>query len=303
MNTLFVLLGATGVGKTDISIAVAQRLGCTVISCDSRQIYKELKIGVAAPSDEQLRQVKHCFIGSRSIENHYSAGQYEIDCLPVIEYGLKKNGCALMVGGSMLYIDAVCKGIDDIPDILPETRQYVKDFYQKESIESVRMLLKTLDIQHYKEVDLKNAKRMLHALEVCIQTGKPFSDLRKNSVKPRSFNIVKIGLERPREDLYQRINARVLRMFEQGLENEAFNLKDKRNLNALDTVGYKELFAYFDGEYSLERAVELIQRNTRHYAKKQTSWFKRDKNIYWFDAEKFDLAEFEKFLLSLNFNF
>ena len=293
MNTLFVLLGATGVGKTDISILLAKKLGCSIISCDSRQIYRELKIGVASPSDEQLQQVKHYFIGSRSIEEHYSAGQYELDALPIIESEIAQNGSALLVGGSMLYIDAICKGIDDIPDILPETRKSVKELYEKEGIEGVRMLLKTLDYQHYKEVDLKNVKRMLHALEVCMQTGKPFSEFRKNTVKPRSFDIVKIGLNCEREKLYERINLRVLKMIEQGLEQEAFNLKDKRHLNALDTVGYKELFAYFDGEYSLERAVELIQRNTRHYAKKQLSWFNRDKSINWFDiAEQEKILEF-----------
>jgi len=283
-NHLFVLIGPTGVGKTDISISLAQKLGCSIVSCDSRQIYRELKIGVAAPTGEQLMQVKHHFIGSRSIEEHYSAGQYELDALPIIEQEIAQNGSALLVGGSMLYIDAICKGIDDIPDILPETRQYVKDFYEKEGIEGVRLLLKTLDYQHYKEVDLKNTKRMLHALEVCMQTGEPFSKFRKNAVKPRSFDIVKIGLNCEREKLYERINLRVLKMFEQGLEQEAFNLKDKRHLNALDTVGYKELFAHFDGEYPLDRAIELIQRNTRHYAKKQLSWFNHDKNIHWFDG-------------------
>ena len=293
MNRLFVLVGATGVGKTDISILLAKKLGCSIISCDSRQIYRELKIGVAAPSDEQLQQVKHYFIGSHSIENHYSAGQYELDALPIIEREIAQNGCALLVGGSMLYVDAVCKGIDDIPDILPETRQNMQEFYQKEGIESVRMLLKTLDYQHYKEVDLKNVKRMLHALEVCMQTGKTFSEYRKNTAKPRSFDIVKIGINCEREKLYERINLRVLKMFEQELENEAFSLKDKRHLNALDTVGYKELFAYFDGEYPLERAIELIQRNTRHYAKKQLSWFMRDKNTIWFDiSEQEKILEF-----------
>ncbi|MDR2683853.1 MAG: tRNA (adenosine(37)-N6)-dimethylallyltransferase MiaA, partial [Prevotellaceae bacterium] len=183
INTLFVIVGATGVGKTDLSISLAEKLGCSIISCDSRQIYKELKIGAASPSYEQLQKVKHYFIGSRSIESHYSAGKYEIDALPIIENEIKKNGCALLVGGSMLYIDAVCKGIDDIPDILPETRLYMQDFFQKEGIEGMRLLLKTLDRQHYREVDLKNAKRMQHALEVCMQTGKPFSELRKNTAK------------------------------------------------------------------------------------------------------------------------
>ncbi|MDR3327729.1 MAG: tRNA (adenosine(37)-N6)-dimethylallyltransferase MiaA [Prevotellaceae bacterium] len=285
LRTLYVLLGATCAGKTDLSISLAKRLGCSIISSDSRQIYRELRIGVASPSDEQLVEVKHYFIGTRSVTEHYSAGQYELDAIEVIEKEIEKNGCALLVGGSMLYIDAVCKGIDDIPDIEPEMRANMKDFYKKEGIEGVRLMLKTLDPEHYAQVDLKNVKRMLHALEVCHTTGRPFSELRKNSVKKRSFNIVKIGLNKPRKELYSAINQRVIEMMKQGLEQEAYNLRDKSSLNALNTVGYKELFACFNGEYSLERAIELIQRNTRHYAKKQISWFNRDKNIQWFNTE------------------
>lgn len=282
MNTLFVILGPTGVGKTDLSIEVASMLGTSVISCDSRQIYRELSIGVASPSPEQLAAVKHYFIATRSVDEHYSAGQYELDALPIIESEMAANGCAVMVGGSMLYIDAVCRGIDDIPTIDEELRRSVRRIYDEQGIEEVRRRLRLLDPQHYAEVDLRNVKRMLHALEVCYQTGQPFSKLRTGGVKRRSFDIVKIGLDCPREVLYDNIDRRVLKMIQQGLEQEVRSVSDKRHLNALNTVGYKEMFAYLDGEYDLDRAIELIQRNTRHYAKKQLSWFKRYGDVQWF---------------------
>lgn len=282
MNTLFVILGPTGVGKTDLSIEVASMLGTSVISCDSRQIYRELSIGVASPSPEQLAAVKHYFIATRSVDEHYSAGQYELDALPIIEREIAANGCAVMVGGSMLYIDAVCRGIDDIPTIDEELRRSVRRIYDEQGIEEVRRRLRLLDPQHYAEVDLRNVKRMLHALEVCYQTGQPFSKLRTGGVKRRSFEIVKIGLDCPREVLYDNIDRRVLKMIQQGLEQEVRAVSDKRHLNALNTVGYKEMFAYLDGEYDLDRAIELIQRNTRHYAKKQLSWFKRYGDVQWF---------------------
>lgn len=282
MNTLFVILGPTGVGKTDLSIEVARMLGTSVISCDSRQIYRELSIGVASPSPEQLAAVKHYFIATRSVDEHYSAGQYELDALPIIESEIAANRCAVMVGGSMLYIDAVCRGIDDIPTIDEELRRSVRRIYDEQGIEEVRRRLRLLDPQHYAEVDLRNVKRMLHALEVCYQTGQPFSKLRTGGVKRRSFEIVKIGLDCPREVLYDNIDRRVLKMIQQGLEQEVRSVSDKRHLNALNTVGYKEMFAYLDGEYDLDRAIELIQRNTRHYAKKQLSWFKRYGDVQWF---------------------
>lgn len=282
MNTLFVILGPTGVGKTDLSIEVASMLGTSVISCDSRQIYRELSIGVASPSPEQLAAVKHYFIATRSVDEHYSAGQYELDALPIIESEIAANGCAVMVGGSMLYIDAVCRGIDDIPTIDEELRRSVRRIYEEQGIEEVRRRLRLLDPQHYAEVDLRNVKRMLHALEVCYQTGQPFSKLRTSGIKRRSFEIVKIGLDCPREVLYDNIDRRVLKMIQQGLEQEVRSVNDKRHLNALNTVGYKEMFAYLDGEYDLDRAIELIQRNTRHYAKKQLSWFKRYGDVQWF---------------------
>ena len=282
MNTLFVILGPTGVGKTDLSIEVASMLGTSVISCDSRQIYRELSIGVASPSPEQLAAVKHYFIATRSVDEHYSAGQYELDALPIIESEIAANGCAVMVGGSMLYIDAVCRGIDDIPTIDEELRRSVRRIYDEQGIEEVRRRLRLLDPQHYAEVDLRNVKRMLHALEVCYQTGQPFSKLRTGGIKRRSFEIVKIGLDCPREVLYDNIDRRVPKMIQQGLEQEVRSVNDKRHLNALNTVGYKEMFAYLDGEYDLDRAIELIQRNTRHYAKKQLSWFKRYGDVQWF---------------------
>lgn len=282
MNTLFVILGPTGVGKTDLSIEVASMLGTSVISCDSRQIYRELSIGVASPSPEQLAAVKHYFIATRSVDEHYSAGQYELDALPIIESEIAANGCAVMVGGSMLYIDAVCRGIDDIPTIDEELRRSVRRIYDEQGIEEVRRRLRLLDPQHYAEVDLRNVKRMLHALEVCYQTGQPFSKLRTGGIKRRNFEIVKIGLDCPREVLYDNIDRRVLKMIQQGLEREVRSVSDKRHLNALNTVGYKEMFAYLDGEYDLDRAIELIQRNTRHYAKKQLSWFKRYGDVQWF---------------------
>ncbi|KGN82030.1 tRNA delta(2)-isopentenylpyrophosphate transferase [Porphyromonadaceae bacterium COT-184 OH4590] len=289
MNTLFVILGPTGVGKTYLSIDIAKWLGTSIVSCDSRQIYKELKIGVASPSNEQLSEVKHYFIATRSVEEHYSAGQYELDAIPVIEQEIAQNGSVVMVGGSMLYIDAVCRGIDNIPHIDEELRLNVRRIYDEKGIDEVRRLLRLLDPKHYAEVDLKNVKRMLHALEVCYQTGRPFSELRTNNVKKRNFEIVKIGLNLERDTLYNNINRRVIMMIEQGLEQEARSVSDKCHLNALNTVGYKEMFAYFDGEYSLDRAVELIQRNTRHYAKKQLSWFNRYESTHWFspnDREK-----------------
>lgn len=288
LNTLFVLLGPTGVGKTDLSIGLARLLGCGIVSSDSRQIYRETRIGTAVPGSEELSLVKHHFIGTRSVTEQYSSGQYELDAIPVIESEIAAFGNALMVGGSMLYIDAVCSGIDDIPTILPEVRGDVIKLYEEGGIETLRSTLRLLDPVHYNRVDLMNAKRIMHAIEVCWQTGKPFSSLHTGQAKPRPFNIVKIGLNRDRNDLYQRINGRVLQMVEQGLADEAKGLIQHRNLNALNTVGYKEMFKYLDGEWTLDRAVEMIQQNSRRYAKKQLSWFSRDESINWFHPDNVD---------------
>ncbi|MGM9782663.1 MAG: tRNA (adenosine(37)-N6)-dimethylallyltransferase MiaA [Paludibacteraceae bacterium] len=281
-GTLFVVVGPTGVGKTDISLKMAQFLGCSIVSCDSRQMFRELPIGTAAPTATQLAAVKHHFVGNRSIFEPYSAGQFELDAIPIIEAEIAQHGNALMVGGSMLYADAVCRGIDDLPTIDDETRRSVMDFYAQNGIDGVRRKLKLLDPQHYAEVDLRNVKRMLHALEVIEITGRPFSEQRTHQVKQRTFDIVKIGLTRPRPELYERINRRVWHMLDDGLENEARYLYPHRQLNALNTVGYKELFNYFDGTWTRDHAIEMIQQNTRRYAKKQQSWFNRDSAIRWF---------------------
>ncbi len=286
MGTLFVILGPTGVGKTDISLSVAKELGCAIISSDSRQIYSETSIGTAKPSDEELTIAKHHFISTRSITEHYSSGQYELDALPIIKSEIEKNNCALLVGGSMLYIDAICKGIDDIPTIEDDVRKSVVELYNNIGLEGIRAQLKLLDPEHYKSVDLCNAKRIMHALEVCIQTGKPISSIHTGKSKTRDFEIVKIGLTRPREELYERINQRVDIMINDGLEDEAKNLLPHSDLNALNTVGYKELFNYFNGEWTREYAIEMIKQNSRRYAKKQLSWFNRDKTITWFHPDE-----------------
>lgn len=286
MATLLVLVGPTGVGKTDLSLRLAQKYACSIVSCDSRQIYKELKIGTATPTDEQLRTAKHYFIATKSIEEHYSAGQYELDAMAVLEQEFKTHETTLLVGGSTLYVDAICNGIDDLPTIDKELRADLLQYYKENGIDAIRRQLLLLDHEHYKKVDLCNAKRILHAIEICLMTGKTYTELRTQPKKKRPFDILKIGLTRPREQLYERINSRVLQMMDEGLEQEARNLYAKRELNALNTVGYKELFNYFDGEWTRDFAVEMIQQNTRRYAKKQLSWFNRDKEIVWFNPEE-----------------
>lgn len=266
-------------------MTIAEELGCGIVSCDSRQIYRETKIGTAAPTEEEQRRVEHHFVGTRSVTEQYSSGQYELDAIPVIENEIARHGNALMVGGSMLYVDAVCKGIDDIPTIRQEVREEAQRLYAEGGIGALRAHLKLLDPVHYGQIDLMNAKRMIHAIEVCWQTGRPFSSLHTGQAKQRSFRIVKIGLRREREELYERINRRVLQMMEEGLEREAREVLPYRHLNALNTVGYKEMFAYFDGDYTLPQAVTMIQQNSRRYAKKQISWFGRDEEIHWFEAE------------------
>lgn len=284
-GTLFVVLGPTGVGKTAISFSIAELLSCSIISSDSRQIYKETRIGTAMPSEAELRKVKHHFIASRTITEHYSSGQYEIDVLPVIDDEIARFGHALLVGGSMLYIDAVCRGIDDIPTIDSDVRRETRELYERIGLDGIRAQLKLLDPKHYEKVDLMNAKRIIHALEVCYQTGKPFSDFHTGEAKRRPFSIVKIGLIRPRDEMYARINDRVLKMVDDGLEQEARNLYPYRHLNALNTVGYKEMFRYIEGEITKDEAIKEIQKNTRHYAKKQMSWFGKDKEIAWFNPD------------------
>lgn len=278
---LIILLGPTGVGKTELSLQMAEELETEIISCDSRQMYREMKIGTAAPTEEELKRVPHHFIGHLSIHDYYSCGRFEIDALAKCNELFQKHDTVIMTGGSMLYIDAVCKGIDDIPNIDEELRQSLLERYQNEGIENIRQELKILDPDYYKIVDLQNHKRIIHALEVCIQSGKPYSSFRSETKKERPFIIEKIGLNRPREILYNRINERVDIMMENGLLEEARNLYPFKGLNALNTVGYKELFNYFDGTWTLDFAIQMIKQNSRRYAKKQLTWFNRDPEIAW----------------------
>ncbi len=281
-DTLVVIIGPTAIGKTDLSIYLAQKLATEIISADSRQFYKELKIGTAVPDNAQLKAVKHHFIGNKSIHDYYNASSFEFEVINLLKKLFLKKNQVIMVGGSGMYVDAVCKGIDDLPEIDMEIRNSLIKKFETEGIESLRFELKRLDPDYYAIADLKNPKRLLKALEITLQTGKPYSTFRTKTIKKRNFNILKIGLNMDREKLYERIELRVDKMIENGLIDEAKQFIKYKNLNSLNTVGYKELFPYIEGEYSLERAIELIKRNTRRYAKRQLSWFKRDKEINWF---------------------
>lgn len=278
---LIIILGPTGVGKTERSLQLAESLHTEIISCDSRQMYREMKIGTAAPTEKELQRVPHHFIGNLSIHDYYSCGKFELEALAKCEELFQRHDTVLMVGGSMLYIDAICKGIDDIPKIDEELRRELDLRLANEGVDALRNELKMLDPVYYRQVDPLNHKRIKHALEVCIQTGKPFSSFHTDTKKERPFDIEKIGFTRPREELYERINLRVDKMFEAGLLEEAKALHPYKGLNSLNTVGYKELFEYFDGNWTLEYAKQMIQQNSRHYAKKQITWFKRDEEIQW----------------------
>ena len=283
MNTLLVLLGPTGVGKTEWSLRVAEELKTPIISADSRQVYRGLTIGTAAPTAEQLQRVPHYFVGTLSPEDYYSASEFEEDVLALLGRLREEHPVVVMTGGSMMYIDAVCNGIDAIPTIDEGLRNDLQQLYRKEGIDPIRRQLKMLDPVFYNEVDLKNPKRVIHALEVCLMAGKPYSSLRTNPRKQRPFRIIKVGLTREREELYDRINRRVDQMVADGLVEEARDLFPLRHLNALNTVGYKELFEYFEGNCTLEFAIDKIKQHSRNYARKQLSWFRRDKTIHWID--------------------
>lgn len=282
---LFVLLGPTAVGKTALSLKVANILGSPIINCDSRQIYKNLSIGTAAPTDEQLQEIKHYFVKILELEEYYSAAQYEADVIQLLSQLQPSHNNILLSGGSMMYIDAVCNGIDDIPTVDSEVREQLKERLQTEGLEPLRSELRLLDPEYYNIVDLKNPKRIVHALEICYTSGKPYSSFRANKKKERPFQIVKIGLRRERSDLFDRINKRVNMMMKEGLLEEAENLYPLRHLNALNTVGYKELFRCLDGTWDLDLAVEKIKKNTRDYAKKQMTWFAHDNAIHWFSPD------------------
>ncbi|MDR3366688.1 MAG: tRNA (adenosine(37)-N6)-dimethylallyltransferase MiaA [Prevotellaceae bacterium] len=285
-KTLVVLAGPTGVGKTELSVALAQQVGSPVISCDSRQLYRELCIGVARPDEELLRTVPHYFIADRSVQDAYSVGQYEQDAIALLNELFAHHDTLLMVGGSGLYIDAVCYGMDCMPAVDDELRETLMHRLSLEGIDSLRRELRVLDPDYYGTVDLRNPARVVRALEVCLTAGKPFSKIRRNSPKNRNFSVRFIVLTRSRATLYERINARVDRMMAQGLLEEARQMLPFRHLNALKTVGYRELFRHFDGEITLNQAVELIKRNTRRYAKRQLTWFGRYEGAEWIDVEQ-----------------
>lgn len=282
MNTLVVLLGPTGVGKTEVALQIAEHLQSPIINADSRQLFAEIPIGTAAPTKEQQERVKHYFVGTLHLTDYYSAAKYEEDVLQLLNQLFNQRQMALLSGGSMMYIDAVCQGIDDIPTVDEATRRLMKRKLETEGLDALVTELKVLDPEHYKIVDLHNPRRVVHALEICHMTGNTYTSYRKNTKKIRPFNIIKIGLNRPREEMYERINNRVLKMMNQGLIEEAKAVYPQKGLNALNTVGYKELFAYFDGDISFDDAILKIQSNTRQYMRKQVTWFKRDDDIKWF---------------------
>lgn len=289
MKTLIVVTGPTAVGKSDLCIHLAQHYGIPIINADSRQIYKEMKIGTAAPTEAQLRQVRHYFVGTLSIEQYYSASMYEEQVTALLNELFQQSDYALLSGGSMMYIDAVCNGIDDIPTVDDDTRATMKRRLAEEGLASLCEELRVLDPEHYAIVDKNNPRRVVHALEICHMTGKTYTSFRKNERKQRDYRIVKTALTLPREELYTRINKRVDMMMESGFLDEARSLIEKRQLNALNTVGYKELFTYLDGQWSLEEAVERIKGNTRRYARKQLTWYKKDPNITWFSPNDTEL--------------
>ncbi len=279
---LEIILGPTAVGKTGYAIRRALEVGSPVISCDSRQIFQELKIGTAAPSDEEMAAVQHYFIRSIPITRNYTAGIYEVEALELVNRLFSEGHETLvMCGGSMMYIDAFCYGLDDFPEVPVQLREHLMECLRDEGVEVLAQQLKELDPVSYEELDLSNGQRVIRALEVSLYTGKPFSSYKTRSFKERDFEIVKVGLERPREELYERINERVLRMMDEGLEAEARSMLPYRDLPALQTVGYREMFEYFDGKYDLDTTVQHIQASTRHYAKRQLTWWRRDASILW----------------------
>ena len=282
MKTLIVLIGPTGVGKTELSLKLAEHYQTCIISADSRQLYADLKIGTAAPSKEQLQRVKHYFVGTLQLSDYYSAAQYETEVLKLLEELFQEQDTVLLTGGSMMYVDAVCKGIDDIPTVDAEIRNLMLERYNKEGLDRLCSELKLLDPEYYQIVDLKNHKRVIHALEIYYMTGKTFTSFRTQRQKERPFRIIRIGLNRDREELYERINYRVDQMIKEGLIEEAKRVFPYRALNSLNTVGYKEIFKYLEGEWTLEFAIDKIKQNSRIYSRKQMTWFKRDKDIRWF---------------------
>ncbi|MBQ2949586.1 MAG: tRNA (adenosine(37)-N6)-dimethylallyltransferase MiaA [Prevotella sp.] len=292
MNTLIVITGPTAVGKTALCLGIAKHYGIPIINADSRQIYKDMRIGTASPTDEQLSEVKHYLVGKLKLTDYYSASMFENDVLEILKQQFsdsssQDNNVALLTGGSMMYIDAVCNGIDDIPTIDDEVRENLKMRLESEGLERLCEELRLLDPEYYNIVDKKNTRRVIHGLEICYQTGKTYTSYRKKIKKERPFKIIKIALDRPREELYNRINLRVDQMIDEGLVEEARALYCHKDLNALNTVGYKEIFEYLDNKCTIEEAIERIKGNTRKYARKQLTWFKRDPNVKWLNADDY----------------
>jgi tRNA dimethylallyltransferase len=293
MNTLIIVLGPTGVGKSDISIQLTKNYHSEIISADSRQFFRELSIGTAVPSSEDMEMVPHHFIQTKSIHDYYNVSEYETEALQLISELFERVNPLILTGGSMLYVDTICNGIDDIPTVDPVIRDEVINWYEKNGIEALRERLLEIDPEYYRIVDLNNPKRLLHAVEIQQMTGKPFTSFRKKMIKERPFRIIKVGINQDRKVLYDRINQRVLKMMDAGLLEEARAVYPYRKLNSLNTVGYKELFSYLDGECTLDEAIDLIQRNTRKYARKQLTWFRRDQQIKWFEPEQIqEIIEF-----------
>jgi tRNA dimethylallyltransferase len=295
-KTLIVITGPTAVGKTALCLDIATHFGIPIINADSRQIYRELKIGTACPTEEQMQQVKHYFVGTLGLEDYYSASLFEQQVLELLSQLFQLHDYALITGGSMMYIDAVCNGIDDIPTIDDQTRTLMKQRLANEGLKTLVEELRQLDPEYYEIVDRQNPRRVVHALEICAMTGKTYTSFRKREKRHRPFRIVKIGLNRERDELYERINQRVDQMMALGLLEEAKSLYPLRHLNALNTVGYKELFDYLEGRWSLEEAVERIKGNTRRYARKQLTWYKKDELIRWFHPH--DKEEIIRYIMS-----
>lgn len=285
-KTLLVLLGPTGVGKTELCLELAEHFGTCILNADSRQLFRNLEIGTAAPSADQLRRVKHFFVGILNLSDYYSAAKYEEDVLKLLPQLFSVHDIVVLSGGSMLYTDAVCNGIDDIPTVDEDTRESLRKHYEEVGLNALVQELKLLDPEYYAQADLRNTRRIIHALEICYMTGRPYTSFRTSQKAIRPFYIIKVGLQRERSELFERINQRVDQMMENGLLDEAKKLLPYRQLNSLNTVGYKEIFQYLDGTWTLEQAIEKIKRNTRVYAKKQMTWYKHDKDINWFHPDQ-----------------
>ncbi len=288
MKTLFVIVGPTGVGKTSLCLKVAEHLNTVIINADSRQVFKEIPVGTAAPTKDERKSIRHFFVGNLHINEYYNASKYEQDVLKLLNILFKYKDNVIMSGGSMMYVDAVCKGIDDIPSVDDNIRKTLQERFDKESLSGISKELALLDPDYYSIVDKNNHKRIIHALEICLSTGKPYSSFRKNTTKERPFRIIKIGLNMDRQRLYERIDLRVEQMIHDGLIQEALNVYEYKNLNALNTVGYKETFEYLDGLCTLENAIFRIKSNTHKYCRKQLTWFRRDPNIHWFSPDNIE---------------